>query len=590
MITRLAAGIVLSVSMHAAVPPAKPKPVVRPKLTVAETWLSRMTLRQKAAQLIIVPCFGENPNVRSADYRRFTYWVRDLQVGGLIVLNRVVYGSVRNAEPFAMASFLNQMQRMALVPLIVAADLERGASMRVANTTKFPHNMAYGAARDLAASRAEGLATARESRALGIHWIFAPVADVNNNAGNPVINIRSYGEKASDVAAHVEAYIEGAHSDPANRVLVCAKHFPGHGDTAVDSHLGLGTISGDRKRLDEVELVPFRAAIRKGVDSVMTAHLAIPSVEPEAIPATVSQAVLTGLLRKELGFQGIIVTDAMDMRGLTKIFPAGEAGVRALIAGADVLLMPANPIEVISAVIKAVETGRVSRKRLDESVIKLLNAKVRLGLHQKKFVNLESANEVLEAPETEASAQSVADHAVTLVRNDKDLFPAASTAAASCLFILTESRRNPQGLRLLDEVKSRAPEMKIVTLDPALPEAALTEAGGKAAGCRNVYVAAFASVSAYAGDTPLSGAFAPFVAKLLEGAAPVGLISLGNPYLIRSFPNVAAYLTTFSTAPASEAAAVKALFGEIPLTGRLPVTIPGIAEIGAGIQLPARSK
>ena len=228
-----------------------------------------------------------------------------------------------------MALFLNQMQKMSRTPLVVAADFERGASMRVSGGAQFPYNMAYGAGRDLDAVRYEGLATAREARAIGVHWIFAPVADVNNNPENPVINMRSFGENAEDVAQNVAAYIDGAHSDPKNRVLVTAKHFPGHGDTDTDSHLALAKVTANKERLETLEFKPFRAAIAHGVDSIMTAHLAVPALEPDEIPATVSSKVLTGVLREELKFQNIIVTDAMDMAGFAKMFNQGEAAVRA---------------------------------------------------------------------------------------------------------------------------------------------------------------------------------------------------------------------------------------------------------------------
>ena len=247
-----------------------------------------------------------------------------------VVLNRVVSGIVRNADPYAMAVFLNKMQRMSRVPLIVSADFERGASMRVANATKFPHNMAYGAARDYEGTKAQGARTALEARALGVHWVFAPDADVNSNPDNPIINIRSFGEDPADVARHVASYIEGAHSDPAHPVLATVKHFPGHGDTAVDTHLGLAKLEAGKERLRTLEWVPFREAIAKGVDSVMTAHIALPAVDPREIPSTISEKVLTGVLRDELGFKGIIVTDAMDMQGLANQFSPGDASVRAL--------------------------------------------------------------------------------------------------------------------------------------------------------------------------------------------------------------------------------------------------------------------
>src|SRR5258708_1256283 len=275
--------------------PPKPAKAVKPKISpVVQKWMRSMTLRDKVAQLVVMPCYGEAINTRSAVYRRYVHEVRDLKIGGLIVMGHVQGGQVRNAEPYAMAAFLNRMQRLAKVPLLVSADFERGASMRVNNTTAWPHNMAFAAARDLDDSRFEGAFTAKEARALGVNWVFAPDADVNNNADNPVINTRSYGENPVDVAAHVRAYVEGAHSDPKNMVLVTVKHFPGHGDTAEDSHMGMPRLDVNRARLDTVELAPFRAAIAAGVDSIMTAHMAVPALEPENIPATVSSNILTG--------------------------------------------------------------------------------------------------------------------------------------------------------------------------------------------------------------------------------------------------------------------------------------------------------
>ena len=553
--------------------------------------MKAMTLRDKAAQLMIAPCFGENPNVKSAEYRRFLHYVQDLHMGGLIVLNRVVNGQVQNAEPYAMAAFLNQMQKLSPVPLIVGSDFERGASMRVSNTTKFPHNMAYAAARNLDASRYEGLQTAREARTMGIHWIFAPVADVNNNPDNPIINIRSYGEQASEVADHVGAYIDGAHSDPGFKVLVTAKHFPGHGDTNTDSHMGLSVISGDRARLDAVELVPFKAAVAHGVDAIMTGHLAVPALEPEEVPATVSKAILTDLLRKEMGFQGLIVTDAMDMRGLTSKFAAGEAAVKALEAGADVLLMPSNPDLAIKGVVAAVTSGRLPLSRLEQSVAKLLEAKVRLGLNKKRGVEIELMSNILDSPEAEAFAQAEADRAVTLVKNDKDMFPlTGARTAQTCLYVLSESRRGKQGLKMLEQVAARAPEVKATLFDPELPaevfQGAVEQAQGGA--CKSVIVAAFVTISEYRGNTALAGGYPAFMDALLASKLPVALIALGNPYLLRSFPGVAAYATTYSPSVTSEMSAVKALFGEMKLTGRLPVTIPGAAKLGDGIQLPGR--
>src|SRR5580698_1424116 len=250
--SRTALAFLLGVAAIAATKPTvKPKkPVLTPDQRAAQSIMKSLSLRDRVAQLIVGTCYGDAPPTKSAEYQKYKHWVHDLHIGGFIVANRVDHGAVRNAEPHAMALFLNQMQKMSKTPLLIAADFERGASMRVTGGAQFPYNMAYGAARDLDAVKYEGLATAREARAIGVHWVFAPVADVNNNPENHVINIRSYGESAEDVAQNVAAYIEGAHSDPKNRVMVTAKHFPGHGDTDIDSHMALGTVTANRERLE----------------------------------------------------------------------------------------------------------------------------------------------------------------------------------------------------------------------------------------------------------------------------------------------------------------------------------------------------
>jgi beta-N-acetylhexosaminidase len=547
-------------------------------------WMASMTLRDKAAQLISMACYGEAPATRSADFQKFRHWVRDLRIGGLIVNNRVVNGQVRNAEPYAMAVFLNRMQKLSRIPLIVQGDFERGASMRVANTTKFPYNMAYGAAGDVEASRYEGAETAREARALGVHWLFAPDADVNNNPDNPIINIRSYGEDPRAVAAHVSAYIEGAHSDPNRRVLVTAKHFPGHGDTATDSHLGLPRLEVSRDRMNDVELVPFKAAIEHNVDSIMTAHMAVPAVEPESVPATVSEKVITGLLRNNLGFKGIIITDAMDMQGLTKQFSSGEAAVRALEAGVDMLLMPPNPEQAIEAVVKAIQSGRLSRKRIDRSVAAILAAKVRVGLNRHRTVDLEEISDVINNPDASERAQAVADHAVTLVRNEANQIP-LRRPAESCVIVLTENRYSQQGRQFIIELRKRAPAINVRVLDPSTPQSELIATAGMAGSCKTLIIAAFITVSAFRGDVALPGDFTSMVKTIIDSRVPVALVAFGNPYLLRNFPNTGAYMATFSTAITSEIAAAKALLGEIPIRGRLPVTIPGYAKQGDGIQL-----
>jgi len=556
----------------------------RPKApSAARSWMRSMTLRDKVAQLVFVPFYGEAPNTRSQEYQKYLRWVRQLRVGGLVLVNRVRNGAVEHAEPFAMATFLNRMQKASRVPLLVAGDFERGDSMRVTSQTLFPHAMAFAATRDPALSRYEGAVTARQARALGVPWILAPVADVNVNPENPILNIRSYGENPVEVSAHVRAFIEGAHSGASGPVLVTAKHFPGHGDTATDTHLALAVLGADKARLEALELVPFRAAIAAGVDAVMTAHIAVPALDDPETPATLSRAMLTGLLREGLGFQGLIVTDAMDMNGVAKHWAAGQAAVKALEAGADVLLMPANPEQAVDAVVRAVSSGTLRRQRIDESVNRLLAAKVRLGLNRRRLVNAEAAMDELDSPEDLARAQEIADRAVTLVTNQGSLVPLKSGSA--CFLLLPEGRYSTQGKTFAAEVRKRSPNAQILTLDPAANEADFDKAVATAKSCDVVVAAAFASVAAYRGTTALAGGYPALLTALVDSGRPVILAALGNPYLIRSFPGAGAYLTTYSTVAPSEVAAVKALFGEIPIQGRLPVTIPGIANYGDGIQL-----
>ncbi|MGE5645164.1 MAG: glycoside hydrolase family 3 N-terminal domain-containing protein [Acidobacteriota bacterium] len=543
-----------------------------------------MTLQERVAQLVVVPFYGDAPNPRSEEYQKYLRWVRKLRVGGLVLVNRVQEGRARSAEPYAMAVFLNRMQRAAKVPLLVAGDFERGDSMRVESKTLFPHAMAFAATRDPELSRFEGAVTAKQGKALGVPWILAPVADVNNNPDNPIINIRSYSENPEEVSEHVRAFIAGAHS--VGQVLVTVKHFPGHGDTSTDTHMALAVNNADRARLDKIELPPFQAAIAGGVDSVMTAHIAVPAVAEPGVPATLSAALLTGVLRKDLGFRGLITTDALDMQGITKQAPAGQAAVRAIQAGVDVLLMPANPEEAVTALVNAVKRGAISRERIDESVRKVLAAKARVGLDHRRYVNVETMMDELDPPEDIAKAQEVSARAVTLVRNQGDVVPLRA-GARPCFLVLTESRGSQQGKVFAADVRKRLPDASVTTLDPAASAADLDQAAAAAAGCDAVVTAAFATVAAYRGNVALAGGYPALLNRVIESGKPVVLVALGNPYLLRSFSGVAAYLATYSTVPPSETAAVKALFGEIPIQGRLPVTIPGVAQYGEGIQLPA---
>jgi beta-N-acetylhexosaminidase len=568
---------------------AKPAPV-RASATVRR-WMHAMTLRDEVAQLVFIPFYGQAPNSRTRAYRNFMRLIRETKVGGLILLNASNGRGTVKAEPYALAAFLNRMQRLARVPLIVGADFERGASMRVAGVTVFPHAMAFGATGDPAYSRFEGEVTAKEARALGVHWVYYPVADVNNNPDNPIINIRSFGENPQDVAVQVKAFIEGAHADKKNYVLTTAKHFPGHGDTSVDTHVNLATISADLDRLQHLELVPFKAAIEAGVDSIMTAHLAVPALAPPDLPATLSPAILTGLLREQLGFKGLVITDSLEMGGIAQGFTSADAAVRAIEAGADTLLMPADPEAAIRAVVGAVENGRITRTRLQESVVKILAAKERLGIDRKRFVDLEAIGDVVDSPEDNERAQEIADHAVTLVRNSGNAvpLPAQPASQAACFVVMPESRYAVEGQTFTQEVHKRWRAATVSTLDSSMSLEAIDAAVAKMESCSSFVIAAFSAVTSGRGAVGLAGELPHAMETLTAAGKPVTLIALGNPYLLRNFPTVTAYMATFSTVPPSEIAAVKALWGEIAIRGHLPVTIPGLANYGDGIALAAKS-
>lgn len=597
LLSCLAAAVLVNFATTAATPvkaPAKKllkaaPPPLSADMRAAQALVRRMSIAEQAAQLVIVVCNGDVYSLKSPEYERYRHLVKDVHIGGLIVNNAVQYGLVRYAEPHSLAVFLNQMQRLAKTPLIVGSDFERSASMRVSGGARFPYNMAFGAAGDVDAVRYEGTVAAREARAVGVHWIFAPVADVNNNPDNPIINIRSYGEDPEQVARFVAAFIDGAHADPANRVLTTAKHFPGHGDVAVDSHMDLPRLDVSRERLSSIELKPFQAAIEHGADSIMTAHISVPALDPEEVPATVSPRILNDLLRDEMKFTGLIVTDAMDMQGLSKQFSGGEAAIRAVAAGADVLLMPVDPEGTVKAVVAAVKSQRLSRMRVEQSATRVVAAKIRLGLMKSKLVDVDAITTVFDSPETAQRAQEISDRAVTLLKNDTGILP-LDRASKPCMVVLREARASTVGFRMAQEVQSRAPGTKLIVLDSSLPLAALEGAVGDFGTCPAVIVETSASPSANRGNVALGGDLGPFVEHLAERGAPVALVSLGNPYLLASFPKAAAYLATFSSTVPSEVSAAKALFGDIAIAGHTPVSIPGFAMLGDGIQVPARAR
>jgi beta-N-acetylhexosaminidase len=551
-------------------------------------------------------------NVNSPEYVELREALNKYHLGSLCMTVRYEPPFLYRNQPYEAAALLNRLQQDSKLPLLIAADLERGLSMRLNGATEFPHAMAFGAAGKPEYAEDFGRITAEEARAIGVHWNFFPVADVNSNPANPIINTRSFGEDPQQVGELVSAYIRGAH---AGGMLTTVKHFPGHGDTATDSHLGVAQVSGDLTRLRSVELPPFEKAFAAGVDSVMVAHVSVPALEPNPDRvATTSPVITTDLLKKQLGFHGIVVTDALDMAALTRLYAAniGRAAVDAFKAGADLLIIPADLDASYNAVLEAARSGEIPADRLDASVLKLLQAKASIGLNQARLVDLSALPSVIGKPENQALGQRIADEAVTLVRDNGQVFPLKSSGTPDSalpytrveevrnrlvVVILTDDVRTEAGRALERQVKARVPDARVIYVEPrladAMAEEVLTAVDEAATVFAGVYVAPTAGkVAAVTGgprnSVALTGSSGALLQRILDHAASRTVVAaMGNPYLAMDFPSIQNYVCAFSNTPVSEVSLVKALFGEIAIQGRLPVTIPGIASRGAGMDRQA---
>ena len=577
----------------------------------AEKTLRKLSLEEKVGQLFMIWVRAEFLNVNSPEYLQLRDSMRKYHVGSFAMTVRWEPPFLYRNQPYEAAELLNRLQQDSNLPLLIAADFERGVTMRLYGATAFPHAMAFGAAGKLDYAEAFGRITAQEARAIGVHWNFFPDADVNSNPANPIINTRSFGEDPQQVSDLVIAYLRGAR---ANGMLTTVKHFPGHGDTATDSHLSVAQVTGDRARLNSVELLPFRKAIEAGVDSVMVAHVTVPALEPDPNRvATTSPAIVTGLLKNQLGFKGIVVTDALDMAGLTRLYSAniGRAAVDALKAGNDLLLIPADLDASYKAVLEAARSREISPAQLDASVLKLLKAKASLGLHKARLVNLEALSTLVGKPENLTLGQQISEDAVTLVRDIGKLLPLKPSGTVKAglpyqrveevhnnvvVVVFSEDARTEAGRALERQIKIRVPDANVIYVDPriaiAMSDDVLKAVDEAHAVIAAVYVVptagkAMRGANGLTNSVALGDASGTLLQKILDHAAEkTAVLAMGNPYFAQDFPAVQNYLCTFSNATVSEVSAVKALFGEIAIRGHLPVSIPNIAQRGAGIERP----
>lgn len=566
---------------------AAPAPI--PLDDEARAWIDEtmaaLTLRERVGQLVIPWIPGGYASVTSPDFLEIAEDVRDRGVGGV---------SISIGLPHSYAAKLNELQALSKVPLLVTADFESGGpGMRINHSyalptllpqgggTSFPPTMAFGAIGDDRFAYEYGRVTAIEARAVGVHFNFAPVLDVNSNPENPVINTRSFGEDPLAVGELGAAYIRGAR---AGGVQTTAKHFPGHGDTRIDSHLELPEIPADRSRLDALELVPFRRALVEGVDAVMTAHVSVPGVlGPDAPPATLSPYFLTELLRDELGFEGLLFTDALRMGAITNRYGGGEASVMALEAGADVLLAPADVGETIEAVVAAVESGRITAVRLDESVRRVLEAKARAGLHRDRFVDLDAIDEVVGSGAHLALADSAASRSITLPRDQAGLVPTDLTTTRSVLSVTYAGRRELMAGRAFDDwLAPYFDRLRRVRIDEETSTAVYDSVAGLSRTADLVLVSAYVPPRSGSGSVAVPEELVAFVEKV-RSERPVVLASFGSPYLLSAFPGVGTYLVAWGDREVSQEAAARAVVGESAITGMLPISLPPYHGIGDGL-------
>ncbi|HQQ76521.1 MAG TPA: glycoside hydrolase family 3 N-terminal domain-containing protein [Thermoanaerobaculia bacterium] len=557
-----------------------------------------MPLADKVGQLFVVQANGVFMSEDSEPFQTLRHHVVDNRIGGVMLSRSSVYGA---------AVLVQKLQEMARTPLLVSADLEAGSGMRFEDTTYGPWAMAIAATGDPSLAERRGRATAEEARAIGVAQVYAPVADVNVNPDNPVINVRSFGEDPSDVARYVVATVHGLQ---AGQVLATLKHFPGHGDAATDSHRSLVTIPGDRARLESVELVPFRAGIKAGAESVMIAHVSVPSwdatpapilahpvkpadvigetfeIEKGPVPATVSAPIVTGILRKELGFTGLVVTDAMRMGGITSHYEPGEAAILAILAGSDQILLSSDTDAAIKAVMAAVKSGRISEARIDESVKRILDAKKRLNLYDKGSPFVGKISKIVGTQAHVDLEAEIARRSMTLVREKAGALPFRRDAKILSLVVADEPTLYGPAGTLDKELKTRVPGLKSVRLDTRSTPEEARAAADAAKDADAVLLSLFVRARSGQGRFVIPDAARSVIPALLASGKPVVAVAFGSPYLLRDFPDLPTYLCAWGSQDVVQVAAAKALFGEATIDGRLPITIPGLAKRGDGISKP----
>jgi beta-glucosidase-like glycosyl hydrolase len=565
--------------------------------------LKKMTLDEKVGQLIVSSFRSSFLSTESDDFEKLVKAVHEYKVGGFHVFGALesappvllnpTYRTVTLGQPLEAASTLNRLQAISRLPLLNTADFEAGVGFRIMGATAFPRAMAFGAARDEKLAFEAGRITGEEARALGVHVNFAPVVDVNNNPRNPVINTRSFGEDPATVGRIASAYIRGLQSAG---VIATLKHFPGHGDTDVDSHLGLPVIKHPRERLEKIELPPFRMGIAAGADAVMTAHIEMPAFDPApGTPTTLSRPIVSGVLRKDLGFQGLIYTDSMGMQGVTKMHGPGEAAVLAIAAGNDVVLHSPDDGAAFAALREAVKSGRIPEAQVNASVERILRAKAAAGLHTTRTVNLESVGAIVGRRANQALSDEVSQRSITLIKDSRNLVPLRVPREAQLLYLSMLDYPSNWGIAapsrtFIPELRKRWPNVTSIELSDRTTPSEIELVRAMAPRFDAVVASIFVRTASFSGRMdlaePLQRLLEDLSRQVSSASTPFITTFFGNPYVATFLPDLPAMLLTYDFYDRAEASAVRAIAGEAAIGGRLPIGLPGMFEEGFGLMRP----
>jgi len=583
-------------------------PAEAPLDKVAQRWveqtLKKMTLDEKVGQLLASSIDAAVTNIDSETYERKRHLVRDLHVGGMhvfgsseltpsVLLNPNFSGpsASRKGDPYAAAALLNRLQQEAAIPLLTTADFEGGVGYILNGATRLPRAMTLGATRDPKLAFQAGQVSATEGRSVGVMVDFYPVVDVNNNPRNPIINLRSFGESVDLVSEMAQSYIKGIQ---AGGMLSTAKHFPGHGDTSVDTHLGLPTIEHPREHLDRIELPPFRAAIAGGVDAVMSTHIILPALDPTpGIPATLSRPILTGLLRDELKFDGLVFTDSMSMNAISRNFAPDKAAAMAVKAGVDFVLHSPDDDLAFRGIKTAVQSGEIPMEQVNRSVERILKVKARLGLHRSRTTDLGAIDARLGGRANARVAAEIAERALTLVRDERNQVPLNLPPDASLLYLsiidyASGWREGAPSRSIIPALRQRWPNLVAVEVSDRTTASELDLIRALARRSSAVIAAVFVRIASYSGRMDLSPAQVSLVEWLSGEERPFVAVVFGNPYTVASIPKAPAVLVAYEFGDVPEMAAARALVGEIAIGGRLPITLPGLFPFGHGLTRAAR--